>query len=113
MGVDAKTQKMEDGGDGGEREEMAWPPGDLQLAEEERPFEIERRFLIEEITKGVQQLVKNMSALNANMEALAQGGEEIAHFSHAFRRFYAQVAAAVPVAIAAASTSGSSALDDT
>jgi hypothetical protein len=43
---------MEDGGDGGEREEMAWPaPGDLQLAAEERPFEIERRFLIEEITK--------------------------------------------------------------
>jgi len=65
--------------------------------------------------QGVQQLVKNMSALNANMEALAQGGEEIAHFSHAFRRFYAQVAAAVPVALAAASTSGSSpsALGDT
>ena len=67
--------------------------------------------------QGVQQLVKNMSALNANMETLAQGGEEIAHFSHAFRRFYAQVAAAVPVALAAASasTSGSSpsALDDT
>jgi hypothetical protein len=65
--------------------------------------------------QGVQQLVKNMSALNANMEALAQGGEEIAHFSHAFRRFYAQVAATVPVAIAAASASGSSppALDDT
>jgi hypothetical protein len=41
---------MEDG----ERDEMAWPAlGDLQQAEEERPFEIERRFLIEEITKVI------------------------------------------------------------
>jgi hypothetical protein len=68
----------------------------------------------------MQQLVQNMSALNANLEGLAQGGEELAHFSHSFRRFYAQVAAAVaPVAAAVAQSTTASAsasasqLDDT
>jgi hypothetical protein len=68
-------------------------PPPKQVSQRDAAFKVQRKHLIDEITRGVAEMVELMQTLNGNLEKMHEESEELRQFNEAWHKFYCTVAA--------------------